>query len=128
VDNSTADRSKVVVRVIQEDVRDGDNISVYLDTRRRDRGPEYRLAARFGSEYTLARLETWTRATRFLDCRDNITLNESSSTDRTRVVLPRKCLGGPGRVRAAVFVERDSGAGSHDWAKARRTWLKWVRR
>jgi hypothetical protein len=51
----------------------------------------------------------------------------NETTDVTRAVLPRRCLGEPGAVRVAVHAVGGMDDG-RDWAKARRTFFGFVRR
>jgi hypothetical protein len=128
VDNATAHPGKVVVRVRQDDVTFEDSITIYLDTRADDPGPEYAIAGATGSEYYLRRLERWGGPGRLVPygCGDRLKIHET--IDFSRAVLPRKCIGHPTKVRVAVEVERGYPVRTRDWAKARRTWLPWVLR
>jgi hypothetical protein len=123
VDNSTADPRKVVVVVRQVDVRAGDGIEIFVDTRPADHGPEYSISGVAGSEYLMRHREHWKGQGPPvpLDCGYRLRVNEQF--DRTRAVMSRACLGRPGDIRVAVRVNRGFPATSQDWAKARRTWL-----
>ena len=127
VDNSTRDRSKVIVAVQQDNLDFGDSITIYFDTRGRDRGPEYSISAYVDSEYFMHHREGWGRVGRPVPFRCGYEL-KIRSHDRSRAVIPRRCLGYPGKVRVAVKVTRGIPATSRDWAKAHRTWLGWVAR
>lgn len=127
VDNSTADRSAVVVAVQQDDVRIGDSIEIFVDTRPADPGPEFSISGYVASEYVMHHRENWKNPGRMVPFRCGYRMRINEATDRTRVVMSRNCLGEPGKVRVAVLVERDASS-THDWAKARRTWLGWVSR
>jgi hypothetical protein len=126
VDNSTIDRSKVVVAVQQKNVRLGDSITIYFDTRRADRGPEYSISAFVDSEYVMNRHEFWGRVGRPVpfECGYRLRIRD----DRSRAVIPRRCLGRPDEIRVAVKAVRTRPATSRDWARDRRTWLGWVAR
>ena len=126
VDNATADPEKIVVEVRQDDVTFEDSITVYLDTRETDPGPEYRISGGTGSEFALFSLERWSDPGQVVPfgCGQRLRIHEL--TDRSRAVFPRSCIGTTGKVRVAVKAERGSPVRSRDWAQARRTWLPWV--
>lgn len=128
VDNATADPNKVIVKVRQDDVTFEDSITVYLDTRETDPGPEYRISGGTGSEFFLYRVERWTDRGQLVPfgCGQRLRIHEN--TDRSRAVFPRACIGKTGKVRVAVEAERGYPVRSRDWAQARRTWLPWVLR
>jgi hypothetical protein len=128
VDNATADPDKVIVEVRQDDVTFEDSITIYLDTRQTDPGPEYRISGGTGSEFALFRLERWTDRGQLVPfgCGQRLRIHEN--TDRSRAVFPRACIGKTGKVRVAVLAERGYPVRSRDWAQARRTWLPWVLR
>ena len=128
VDNSSRHRNKIIVVVQQDSVGPGDSIEIYLDTRPRDRGPEFSLSAFVASEYGMRRMETWRNYGRVVSTRCGYQLKIDEGTDRSRAVIPRRCVGKPGKIRVAVKAERGFQVTSRDWAKARRTWLGWVRR
>ena len=128
VDNSTAHRSKVVVGVQQDRVRIGDSIDIFFDTRKRDPGPEFWLGAYVASEYLMRHAERWRDLGPPVNTGCGYRLRINERTDRSRAVVSRRCLGYPSKVRVAVKVTRGTPGTSHDWAKAPRTWLPWVRR
>lgn len=128
VDNSTAARNKVIVVVRQDNVRFGDSIEIFLDTRPGDRGPEYSIGGATASEYLLWHRERWKGHGRVVPFRCGYKLKINEETDRSRAVIHRSCLGHPGKVRVAVKVVRGFPPTSGDWAPARRTWFDWVRR
>ena len=128
VDNSTAFRNRVVVGVQQDRVRIGDSIDIFFDTRPRDPGPEFWLGGSVASEYLMRHAERWRHLGPPVNARCGYRLRINESTDRSRAVVSRRCLGSPGKVRVAVKVTRGTPGTSHDWAKAPRTWLPWVRR
>jgi hypothetical protein len=127
VDNSTKDRSKVRVRIRQDDVTFGDSITVYLDTRPADPGPEFAMYGATASEYSLHHTEWWKKAGKMVpgDCgyRERI----KAGKDITRVMIPRRCINKPGKIRVAVRTTRNDPAAT-DWAAARRAFLGFVRR
>lgn len=125
VDNSTRHRNKVIVRIKQRRLRAGDSVSVYFDTKRKNRGPEFRITAHYASEYSMVRMKTWTKRDKGVTCGYRYRLRMYAS-GVSRATVHRKCLGKPGRVRVAVKTSRD-GPG-HDWARAKRRWLGRVKR
>lgn len=102
----------------------GDSVTVYFDTLRKRRGPEFSLAGRYGSEYTMVRRKSWTKSGRAVDCRPYRL--KIIANGNTRATVARKCLGRPGRIRVAVHLSR-RGPGA-DWARAKHRWLGGVRR
>ncbi len=128
VDNSTTHRNKVIVTVRQANVRFGDSITIYVDTRAKDPGPEYAIAGTTASEYLMRHQERWSGYGKPIPFQCGYRLRIHQRTDATRAVIPRHCLGDPGRVRVAVKAVRGQPPTSRDWAEARRSWLPWVRR
>jgi hypothetical protein len=128
VNNSSHSRDKVIVAVREDQILDGDEIVIFFDTRRRDRGPEYLLGGVYGGEYGMSHMEGWRRDGAFISWRCGYRMRTDIAQDRTRAVVPRRCLGAPGRVRVSVKVERGYPATSRDWAPAHETWFPWVRR
>ena len=120
VNNSSRHRNKIIVVVQQDSVGPGDSITIYLNTRPRDRGPEFSLSAFVASEYGMNRVETWSGDGRFVSDRCGYQLKINEGTDRSRAVIPRRCLGKPGEIRVAVKAERGFQVTSRDWAKAHR--------
>ena len=127
VDNSTADRQEVRIRIRQDNVRNGDALAVYLDTRPADPGPEFVMSGVVGSEYVLHRMEWWKEPRALVPFKCGYSMKIKESTDRTRVVLPRQCIGTPSEIRVAVRATRNKPA-ARDWAAGRRDWLGFVRR
>ncbi len=127
VDNSTADRQQVRIRIQQDNVRNGDDLGVYLDTRPADPGPEFVISGVVGSEFALHRMEWWKEPRALVPFKCGYSMKIKESTDRTRVVLPRECIGTPAEIRVAVRATRNKPA-ARDWAAGRRDWLGFVRR
>ena len=128
VDNSTTNRSKVIVVVRQDNVRLGDSIHVHIDTRKADRGPEYVIEGTASSEFFMYHQERWKDRGRPVPFRCGYRLTIKEDADRSRAAIPRKCLGFPGKVRVAVKADRGFPPTSRDWAPARRTWFRSVAR
>jgi hypothetical protein len=125
VDNGSASPDQIRVRIVHDDLVIGDEVTVYLDLRRRDPGPEWKVTGRPAAEWALLRVERWHGRVQDVPCgAGSVRMNEER--DVTRVVLPRTCMAAsPGRVRVAVKVTRDDPVAA-DWAKAFRTFLPWV--
>ena len=128
VDNSTTARDQVIVVVRQVNVRLGDAIEIFLDTRPGDPGPEYSIGGATASEYLLQHREHWKGHGRVVPFRCGYSLRINAETDRSRAVIQRSCLRHPGKVRVAIRAVRGFPSTSRDWAPARRTWSRWVRR
>jgi hypothetical protein len=126
VDNGAADPDQVRVRIVQDDLQIGDEVTVFLDTKRRDAGPEWKVTGLPAAEWVLIRTEGWASTAPEVSCASG-SMAMHLDTDVTRVVLPRSCLDDlePGKVRAAVRVFRDDPP-ARDWARKRRTFLPWV--
>ena len=127
VDNSTADRSEVRVRVRQDDIDNGDSIAIYIDTRPADPGPEFAIFGTAGSEFTMHRMEGWKKPGPLVPFGCGYRERINVGKDLTRAVLPRSCMSKPGKIRVAVHATRDQPAAG-DWAPAKRSWLGFVRR
>jgi hypothetical protein len=128
VDNTSTVRGKVIVRILQDKIRVGDSVEIFFDTRPRDPGPEFSIGGTFGSEYGMNHRERWGAYGPFIPYRCGYRMKGDYTDGRTRVAVPRKCLGNPGKIRVAVRVERGNPPTSRDWARAPRTWLGWVHR
>lgn len=123
VDNGEQERRVVRVRVVQDDLLVGDEVTVFLDTDAQDHGPEWKVAGVPASEWTLLRVETWSSTGQEESCAPG-SMRMRLGRDTTRVVLPRRCVGGgdEGALRVAVRATRQDPA-ARDWAEARRRFL-----
>ena len=122
---------KVVVRTTFADLRRNAvaGMSIFLDTDRGDRGPEYRLGTGLsdGTDYLLAAVEGW------VDDGQPVTgcfyaLRLRWARDFSRAAIDRDCLGTPAEVRVTVKMRDDFDA-SHpitDWAPGTRRWSLWL--
>ncbi|HET7734513.1 MAG TPA: hypothetical protein VFK52_00940 [Nocardioidaceae bacterium] len=125
VDNGETDPGRIRVRVVQDDLLIGDEVTVYLDLRPRDPGPEWKVTGRPAAEWALLRVERWHGRVRDVPCGAG-SMRIDEVRDVTRLVLPFSCLEvSPRRVRVAVKVTRDDPVAA-DWAPAFRTFLPWV--
>jgi hypothetical protein len=130
VDNASRDRGKVVVVVQQDQLFIGDSLSIYLDTRRRNAGPEYLLGAGMGTDWTMRRVPGWNwRKGHVISWRCS-NLSGNRRTDRWRAAFSRRCLGSPGRIRVSVRIGTigPPRGEKSDWAPAWRRFTPWVRR
>jgi hypothetical protein len=127
VDNSTAVPSEIRIRIKQDNVRSGDSVTIYIDTRPTNPGPEFAFSGTAGSEYALHHTKGWRETRGLVPFRCGYRMRINEVTDVTRAVLPRRCLGEPGAVRVAVHAVGGMDDG-RDWAKARRTFFGFVLR
>ncbi|UPK74919.1 hypothetical protein MU582_21200 [Nocardioidaceae bacterium SCSIO 66511] len=123
VDNSTKHRNKVVVRVKQRGFRSGGLVEVYLDTKPKRKGPEFRLTGYVGSEYAMRRMKSWKKPGSVVKCPGYAM--KMVGKGKTRAVFKRGCIGKPGKVRVAVHTNRGNRS---DWARGVFRWLGWVKR
>ena len=125
VNNGGATGKSLVVRVRMSDVRIGDELRVFVDTRSNNPGPEWRMSAYADSEWILERVDTWDSAGTSSSCPGRVRLTESRDTSRWRT--SRDCLDIGDKVRVAVRTQEANSA-QHDWARAYRMFLGWVAR
>ncbi len=130
VDNSTAHPGRVAVTVRVDGFgppppSDPDRLDVFVDTRRADPGPEFRLLA--VQDALLYRVEGWADDGSLVSTDCGYSAVRHRGPARWQVVLPRQCLGSPGAVRIAV---RETTTHPHrdDWAAGRHRFLGWVTR
>ena len=123
VHNGGARGKQLVVRIKLGEIRPGDSMRIFVDTRAKDPGPEWRMRGWADSEWRLERVEKWDSPGTVVSCqgRASMTDNKTVSFWRTQ----RSCLGVGDKVRAAVRVQEGSSP-QHDWAAAHRTFLGWV--
>lgn len=119
--------AKVRVRTRHVDLRPttDDNVSIYLDTTARRRGPEYRLDGLLSADrdWQIVTVRRW-KARRVIDC--PVDLRVDYRRDVTVGVIHRDCLDGySGRIRVAVRAGHLQRKG--DWAPGgRRQFTAWV--
>lgn len=115
----TADRLRVVTRLSK--VVYGAELAIYIDSRRRNAGPEWKISAYADSEWALLRVDGWRD--------DGIPgptcgrVSYSMDTDRpvAKATVPASCIRLHRDVRVSVLV-RDVGHG-RDWAPDTRRFL-----
>ncbi|MBS2938182.1 hypothetical protein KDN32_10540 [Nocardioides sp. J2M5] len=99
-------------------------LSVYIDTDRAARGPEYVLSSGLGdgTDYVLTKARGWHGSDDRVDC--DYSARPKWRKDVFRAVVSRACLGDPAEVRVSVKMV-DEADGSHpvmDWAPKRHRW------
>lgn len=98
--------------------------TIYLDTKAKDKGPEYALGTGLssGTDYALVKVNGWEGAgSDPISCDYRLRLRYK--TDKVVGSIARKCLGNPTKVAAAVKMV-DTFDASHpitDWAPAKKT-------
>lgn len=103
-------------------------LTIRLDTRRRVKGPEYRLTTGMyeGTDYQLMRVEDGHAVGEPLTCDHSVHLG--FATDVVKFTAARRCLATPRRVRVGVKMT-DLYDASHpvtDWLGAPGSWTAWV--
>lgn len=101
----------------------GQGMSVYLDTDRRDPGPEFRLVSGLnaGTDYTFESVTRWAGPGEVVtNCTYRLRLNWKK--DVATFTAARKCLGRPKRVAVAVHASENlpDGSSASDWMTGRR--------
>jgi hypothetical protein len=112
-------------------------VSVFIDTVRRRKGPEFRFAGPVGfdGDYAIVRVRRWKPFGDPLNC-DRLRYGVNYQRDVVRFAVPRRCLDRAydhrvGKVRVAVQTAQNravGGAPRVDWAPKRRTLSKAVPR
>lgn len=105
-------------------------MTVFIDTRPRRKGPEFRLDTplQSGSDYQLSRTDGWSTTGDPLSCDHSLKLKWAEDVAVLRVA--RACLGNRAKVRVAVKMV-DLYDGSHpvtDWLGEPRSFTDWVTR
>jgi hypothetical protein len=141
VDNSTAalDKVKVVTRVGNMLTGPGDSAplqQLYIDTKPNDPGPEYRILT--GQDIGLYRVDGWRDTGTYIPAQCAGSSHYGGYVgrypkiqghyNRIFVAIKRGCIANPAKVRVAVHTYFHPDRGPQDWARARNTFLPWVRR
>lgn len=129
------DAENVDVTTMHADLRrapaTGSAGTIYVDTDRDDRGPEYVFVGGFyaGTDYQLLETEGFGRAA-WGDPVENgdYIMRVSYDKDRVRIRMSRAALGNPGDVRVAVRISgtRAGGGSVVDWAGKPRSFTPWI--
>ena len=120
---------------LRRDPASGSNATIWIDTDRRDRGPEYVFVSGYfsGTDYVLRHADGFARSTwgKPVEAGD-YSLRLDYRRERGTVIVSRAALGGPGAVRVAVRVSgtRSDGTsrGLVDWVGQPRSLSLWVPR
>lgn len=119
-------QANVVVRVrFRELTRSSSaGLSIFLDTDRQRRGPEYVLSSGLGdgTDYVLTEADGWRGSERRVDC-DYEARVFWGIKDAFRVRIARECLDTPGTVRVSVkMVDPAASRPVVDWSPEKRRW------
>ena len=103
-------------------------ISIYFDTVRTRRGPEFVLSSGLGdgTDYALTRAWRWRARGEHVDC--DYQARVKWGVDRFRTLLARSCFGDPEDIRVSVRMS-DHTQGSDpviDWVPGRRAYSLWL--
>lgn len=113
------DRLKVTTRLSK--VVYGVELAIYIDSRRRNAGPEWKISAYADSEWALLRVGGWRDDGVNRETCGRVSYSKQTDHPVARATLPSSCLRLHRDVRVAVLIH-DSGHGK-DWAPAERTFL-----
>lgn len=99
-------------------------VSIYIDSNRRKKGPEYVLSSGLGNgtDYVLTSATRWRGSDNRINC--DYAARPRWGKDVFRAVISRDCFGRTGKVRVSVKMV-DQADGSHpvvDWAPKRHGW------
>ena len=119
-------RVKVTVKFddLVKDFMSGAGASIYVDTTKATKGPDFVLRTGLfeGTDYAMFRTDGWAAIGEPLTCFHQVTLDYDR--DLAKVVFGRGCLGKPQAVRVAV---KSASTGSEiDWLGGRRQLSAWV--
>lgn len=129
------DRNLVVVTThtgLRPDPRTGSAGSVYIDTDRSDRGPEFVFTGGYfdGVDYQLVHTEGFGVKNWGKPAKGSYSMEVDYAKEQVRMRMSRAALGRPGKVRIAVRVvgTRTDGtsAGLVDWLGEPRSFTEWV--
>lgn len=103
-------------------------LDVFVDTRRRRRGPEYAIGLPLfsGGDFVLLRMRNWRFVGEPVDC--SYGAKFAWDDDYLRLRFDRGCFNDPRRVRVGMRMH-DNADPSHpvvDWLVGRRKWTGWV--
>ena len=122
--NNSAARDRFVVRVRLDQVVYGADLNVYVDIRRDNPGPEWRMAAAADSEWSLYRVDAFGQLGTLAKSCGRVSFSKDGPP-AANWRAPRACLKVGHAVRVSVLV-KDPGHGS-DWSLDRRVFSPWVR-
>jgi hypothetical protein len=119
---------------LRRDPATGSAGAVYIDTDRRDRGPEFVFLGGFfdGTDYALVHTEGFGHRKWGARATGSYAMRIDYATDEVRMRMSRNALDQPGKVRIAVRVSGTrtdgSSAGLVDWLGAPHSFTPWVAR
>lgn len=119
--------ANVVTKVSFEDLTRSSaaGLSVFIDTDRDAKGPEYVLSTGLndGTDYVLTTAEGWRGTQDRVDC-DYEAKFRWGARNSVRVRIDRDCLGKPGSVRVSVKMADPTDGSTRvvDWAPLRKRW------
>jgi hypothetical protein len=129
------DRNVVVTTThygLRRDPRTGSSGAVFIDTDRRDPGPEYVFVGGYfaGTDYALLHTEGFHHRTWGEPVRGSYRMRIDYADEQVRMRMSRRALGRPDDVRIAVRVvgTRTDGSshGLVDWLGERRSFTRWI--
>lgn len=131
-----AKRLVVVIHYRQQPVDFRTAFDIWIDTKAKNAGPEYRYSFLPDSDASFFdHVPGWKKVGPDTGCygvhgvRVRIPGDTASTTKPVRVSFPARCLGTPHRARVAIRTQNtDGAAASVDWAPKRRTFFGWVTR
>jgi hypothetical protein len=108
----------------------GDRFSYWLDTRPRNRGPEYEVRVTPNSDdFGLLRVGAFGEQSTPVTCDGLRATADHLAPEWVTITVPRSCVRHPGKVRVAVQARYADGDGTVvDWAPKKRTFFGWVAR
>ena len=126
-------KTNVNVITVHDDLRrapsTGSGVSIFIDTDKHDRGPEYVFVGGLfeGTDYILLETEGFSQKSwgQPVENGDYI-LRVNYRTDEARVRMSRAALGNPGAVRVVMRAAGSSGA--VDWVSQKRVFSPWIAR
>ena len=131
VANSSEGNTRIGVRAQVGEFSPGDSFTVWFDTRRSDRGPEYKVDLVANSDaFGLARVETFRSRGTAVRCSGLRVTADALTAREIAISVPRSCMGSPRKVRVSLkaqYLDAD-GAATVDWAPAQRTFFGSVSR
>lgn len=105
-------------------------VSIFFDTVKSRRGPEYVLTSGLGdgTDYALTRARRWQARGEHVDC--DYRARVKWGKERFRTLLDRDCFGDPDEIRASVRMSDDAHDSQPvvDWVPERRKWSLWLGR
>jgi hypothetical protein len=123
----------VGVTAYDGDLADAMYYRFWLDTDSSDPGPEYKAEVYPNSDgIFLMRVANFASGGRKFHCSGFRAIADAYGADYAKIIVPRNCIGAPGRVRVAVVGYYDEDSDPHidvvDWAPGEERFYPWVNR